>query len=235
MRKDVSGRVRNVKAIIFDLDDTLVESTVDFPKFKRLVIEKIVSRGESGQDYDPNETVVATINRYEERMRKAGVSHDEIRRRLAELDRIMDQVEMEKVSDTVALDGAYKLLAMLRQRGIKIGVLTRGCHDYAETALRRTGLDHLVDALECRNSDSKPKPNPEAYLKLAGLLGVNKDETIFVGDHPLDAQCAANAGVPFIAVGTGSVPNEVLRKAGSVEVFRDVRELFDWLALALKD
>ena len=229
MGMDISKRIRDIKAVVFDLDDTLVESTVDFPKFKGLVIDRIVSYGETKSDYSPNETIVAIINRYEARLRERGVPDVEIKRRLAELDRIMDQVEMEKVSETVAYNGAKRLLALLRTSGIKIGVLTRGCHGYARSALLNTGLHELVDALECRNSDTKPKPNPEAYLRLVRTLGVKKEDTIFVGDHPLDAQCAANAGVPFIAVRTGDVAEDVLRRAGSVEVFQNVGELANWL------
>lgn len=235
MATGMEERMRGVKAAVFDLDDTLVESTVNFPKFKGLVIDQIVSHGENRADYSPNETIVVIINRYEAKLRERGTSDEVIRERLAELDRIMDGVEMEHVSETVAYDGAKRLLALLRQSGIKIGVLTRGCREYAESALSRTGLLGLVDALECRNSDSKPKPDPEAYLKLVGDLGVRKEETVFVGDHPLDAQCAANAGVPFIAVRTGDVPEEALRRAGSVEVFEDVGALADWLERVLRE
>lgn len=229
----VAKRIREVRAVVFDLDDTLVESTVDFPKFKGLVIKRIVGYGEDRRDYSPNETVVAIINRYEGRMRGKGVPEKEIKRRLAELDKIMDEVELERVSETVAYDGARRLLELLHRNGIKIGVLTRACRGYADIALSRNELRGLVDALECRNSDTRPKPNPEAYLKLVAELGVKKEETIFVGDHPLDAQCAANAGVPFIAVRTGDVPEETLRKAGSVEVFSDVGELAEWLGQML--
>jgi len=233
MRKDIGKRIREVKAVVFDLDDTLVESTVNFPKFKGLVIDRIVSHGEDRADYSTNETIVAIINRYEARMRRDGVPNAEIKRRLAELDKIMDDVEMERVSETAAYEGAQRLLKLLRESGIKIGVLTRGCGEYADAALSKTGLLDLVDALECRNSNTKPKPDPEAYLKLVADLSVSKEQTIFVGDHPLDAQCASNAGVPFIAVRTGDVPEEILRRAGSVEVFKDVGELADWLGRTL--
>ena len=235
MRGAIKERIREVKAIVFDLDDTLVESTVDFPKFKSLVIDRLVDHGESRGDYSLNETVVAIINRYESRLRKKGMPEKEIKRRIAELDKIMDSVEMERVSETAAYDGARKLLGLLRTNGIKVGVLTRGCHEYAKEALANTGLSGYVDALECRNSETKPKPDPEAYLKLVAALGVSKDETIFIGDHPLDAQCAANAGVPFIAVRTGDVPEEDLRKAGSVEVFTDIGEVARWLGDVLRE
>jgi phosphoglycolate phosphatase len=92
-----------------------------------------------------------------------------------------------------------------------------------------------VDAVECRNSNTKSKPNPEAYLELVKTLGVRREETILVGDHPIDGQCAANAGVPFIAVLTGDVPEATLRAAGSIEVFKDVGQMADWLENILKN
>ena len=224
-----------LKAVIFDLDDTLVLSTVDFAKFKRLVIEKMVDQGEDGRLYSPNETIVAILGRYEARMRAQGVADKEIRSMLAELDRIMDEVELERVSETVEIKGAAGLLRMLRGRGVRIGILTRGCHEYASEALTRTGLLELVDKLECRNSNTKAKPDPEAYNNLVRSLGVNPQDTIFVGDHPIDAKCAENAGVMFIAVETGDVPRELLLEAGSAEVFKDVGETIAWFTDILAD
>ncbi len=235
VKDGLDSRIRSIKAVIFDLDDTLVESTVNFPKFKGLVIDRIVSYGEERSDYDPAGTIVAVLNKFEKRMAEKGVPEREARRRLSELDKIMDTVEMERVSETIAYDGAAKILRFLSSNGIKVGILTRGCQEYANSALSETGLSALVDAVECRNSNTKSKPNPEAYLKLVNALGVRRAETVFVGDHPIDGQCAANVGVPFIAVLTGDVPEATLRAAGAVEVFSDVGEMAAWLEDALKD
>ena len=222
-----------IRAVVFDLDDTLVLSTVDYGKFKRLVIDKIVSHGEPRTMYDPNETVVSVVSRYEKRMHEARLPDKERKQRLAELDRIMDEVELERVAETKAIRGAIDLLELLRYRGIKIGILTRGCQDYATAALSEAGLMQLVDALECRNSETKAKPNPESYLRLTERLGVRKEETFFVGDHPIDAKCAANAGVPFVAVETGDVSSDDLRAAGCVAVFPDVGSMVEWLRTIL--
>lgn len=224
---------RDVKAVVFDLDDTLVLSTVDYGKFKRLVIDKVVSHGEPRTMYDPKETVVGIVSRYESRMREAGLPDEERRRRLAELDRIMDKVELERVAETKAIRGAVELLELLRERGIKIGILTRGCQDYASAALSEVGLMRLVDAIECRNSNTKAKPSPESYLRLIEHLGVRKEDTFFVGDHPIDAKCAANAGVPFVAVETGNVSSDDLRAAGCVAVFPDVGSMVEWFKTIL--
>jgi phosphoglycolate phosphatase len=216
---------RRLRAVVFDLDDTLVESTVDFPKFKSLVIRKIGEFGDDPGAYSLSETIVAILERFERRMAERGSSEAEVRRMLSELDRIMDSVEMEKVEGTAALPGAREVLEFLRARDVKVGVLTRGCAEYASRALALTGMASLVDAMECRNSRTRPKPYPDSYLRLVGALGVDKEETVFVGDHPIDAQCAANAGVPFLAVMTGDVPEEVLAGAGSIIVARDVGQL----------
>ncbi len=234
MKSAFASRSRELRAVIFDLDDTLVDSTVNYAKFKTLVIDRIASYGEPRGHYSATETIVAIVSRYEEQMRREGVSGSVMQERMAELDRIMDEVELERVTETKAIRGATDLLRLLKESGTKIGILTRGCEDYATAALSNTGMLELVDAIECRNSKTKPKPNPEAYLKLVKKLGVRKEETLFVGDHPIDAQCAANAGVPFVAVQTGDVPEKELREAGSVEVFRDVGEMVEWLKRMLR-
>jgi HAD superfamily hydrolase (TIGR01549 family) len=226
---------KRIRAVIFDLDDTLVESTVDFAKFKRLVIQRIGQFGDDSSLYRPDETIVSIVARFEDRMRNRGVDENKMRTMLAELDRIMDGVELERVSETTAINGAIELLGYLRTKGVRIGILTRGCEEYALTAMRITGMEALVDQVECRNSKTKAKPDPDSYLNLVRNLGVPKEETVFVGDHPIDAQCAANAGVPFLAVRTGDVPEEALRDAGSVEVFSDVRDMIGWFENLLND
>lgn len=235
MPRRKSAIPRRLRAVVFDLDDTLVVSTVDYAKFKRLVIDRIVEDGEPRGDYDPGELIVTIIARYEAALRSRGFPETEVRRRVAELDRIMDAVELEKVSETTGVAGALEVLSMLKSRGIKVGILTRGCELYAKAALERTGLAQLVAEVECRNSKTKPKPDPESYLKLTRALGVRPEETVFVGDHPMDAQCAANAGAPFVGVMTGEVPERELLDSGSVAVFTDVGQMLSWLEALLSE
>ena len=223
-----------LRGVVFDLDDTLVVSTVDFPKFKGLVIDRIQEFGEDRSLYDPSETIVTILDRFERSVREKGVLDHRVRDMLAQLDRIMDEVELERVEDTAAIPGAAETLTLLRRKGVKVGVLTRGCEAYAKEAMARTGIDGLVDAIECRNSHSRPKPYPDSYLRLVDALGVAKDETLFVGDHAIDARCAKNAGVPFIGVGTGDVPERDLVEAGAFMVARDVGELGELLGPFLR-
>ncbi len=220
---------RRIRAVVFDLDDTLVTSTVDYSKFKRLIIARIAEEGGDPGAYSDSENIVTLLGRYRRWLAAEGLTDEDLPRRLAAMDRIMDTVEMERVRDTSAIDGAREVLEELRTLGVRVGILTRGCREYAETVLAITGLADLVDALEARNSELRPKPHPESYLRIVSELGVRPEESLFVGDHTIDADCARNAGVPFIGVLSGNVPSEVLIEHGSVEVFETVGDMLGWL------
>ena len=225
-----------IKGVIFDLDDTLILSTVDYARFKRLIIERISSTG--GDDagrYDPSEGILALIERYCVTMAERGESEERIAAELAEFDGIIDGVELERINETKEIPGAKDLLTLLRTHGIKVGVLTRGCEAYASAVLKLTGMDELVDAVECRNSHIPPKPNPESYWRLVERLGLRPDETVLVGDHTIDIICAHRAGVPFIGVRTGDMSEEELRESGSAMVFESVADMIGWTKSALLD
>ncbi|UCE45344.1 MAG: HAD family hydrolase [Methanobacteriota archaeon] len=230
--KRLLGRV---KGVVFDLDDTLVLSTVDYVRFKKLMIERMALEGEDPGSYDPTEGIIQLISRFRDSMEARGKSSTWIEKVLEELNDIMDKVEMERVQETVGIPGAKELLETIRERGIKIGVLTRGCESYATKVLELTGLLEFVDDIEGRNSKVPPKPHPEPYWRLVGRLGLNARDTVFVGDHHLDATCARAAGVPFIGVRTGDLAERELREIGSVEVFDSVADMGPWLAQVLDD
>ena len=217
-----------LKGIVFDLDDTLVLSTVDYVRFKRLIIERIALEGEDPSEYDPTEGIMQLIERFRRSMMARGKEESETRRALTDIEAIMDGVEMERVRETRGIPGAKELLQTLRGKGIKIGVLTRGCERYATAVLEMTGMLNLVDELECRNSEVPPKPSPEPYWRVVDRLGLEIGDTVFVGDHYLDAACARKAGVPFIGVRTGDLTEEQLRDVGSVEVFDSVADMVAW-------
>lgn len=57
------------------------------------------------------------------------------------------------------------------------------------------GFDLVVSAQDV----SRPKPHPEAFVRILGHFGLQPWEAIYIGDTRVDAEFAANAGVPFVA------------------------------------
>jgi len=189
-----------LKAVIFDLDGTLIDSKIDFRKMKRRNIRLLEASGveqglltEEMLNYDIERRAV-------EDLRTKGVSEEEIQRIFQKVADIMNEIELEAVEDAQLLDGVAETLEKLKKIGFKIGIITRSCREYANKILKKFELERLIDAVAARDDVSKPKPDPEHPRHLMKILGVKPSEAVLVGDHPMDALCAKNIGMRFFLI-----------------------------------
>lgn len=190
--------VTNVKAVVFDLDDTLVRSKTDYKKMKISIIKLLVKAGVDPSLLNENMLNYELLRVAVEDMRKKKISERTIKKIVSEANAIMNRVELESLEDAELMEGALEVLSRLKKRGIKIGIITNGCRDYAVSVAGRLSLDRYIDAIVARDEVSAPKPNPEHLLTILKILGVSVEEAVFVGDHQIDASCARDAGVRFI-------------------------------------
>jgi phosphoglycolate phosphatase len=103
---------------------------------------------------------------------------------------------------TAPYAGVMELLTALRQRGVKIAVVSNK-HDPAVQTLCARYFDGLLD-LAVGGGDARPlKPAPDSLLYAMAQLGVTADETWYVGDSVQDVLTARAAGVPCVAVTWG--------------------------------
>ena len=195
--------MNTLKGIIFDLDGTLIHTTINFTVMKERMISFLEENGIPEGCLTPKHTTVVIIATCEDILREEGrtqVEIDEVHRKLEE---IMNRGELEAIKDISEVDGVRNALQELREAGYKLAVLTRSHHAYAVEALRKIGTFDLFDVILGRGETPKPKPYREALEHTAMLLGLGPVETIFVGDNHIDATSAVNAEVPFIGVKTG--------------------------------
>jgi len=186
--------------VIFDLDGTLIDSKIDFRKMKRRNIRLLEASGvEQGLltqamlNYDIERRAV-------EDLRTKGVSEEEIRRVFQKVSEIMNEIELEAIQDAQLLDGVAETLEKLKKLGLKIGIMTRSCREYANRIVEKFDLKKLIDVVAARDDVLKPKPDPEHPRHLMKILGVKPSETILIGDHPMDALCAKNIGMKFFLI-----------------------------------
>ena len=206
-------RWRSVKAVIFDLDGTLIKSNIDFVKMKNMIIAHFRSLGVNSEDFSPLRPTFEIVQKGIELLRKKwpeGIV-SEVRRHI---DEIMTDVEMEQIDSVSVIAGVSETMKLLREKGIKIGILTRSCREYALKSLETTGLSKLVDSVAARDDVDRPKPDPNQVMMLANELDVKLEESLMVGDHPIDALCAKNSNVHFIGVLTGSSDADAFEKIG---------------------
>lgn len=189
-----------MKAVIFDLDGTLIDSKIDFRIMKRRNIRLLEASGvepglltEEMLNYDIEKRAI-------EDLRQKGVSEEEIQRAFQKVAEIMSEIELEAIEDVKLLDGVVETLENLKRLGLRIGIITRSCREYAKRILEKFELETLIDVLVARDDVSKPKPDPEHPRYLMEILGVKPSETVLIGDHPMDALCAKNVGMRFFLI-----------------------------------
>lgn len=220
----------NVKGIIFDLDGTLIRSSIDFPEMKRRMIAILEDHGIPRGLLSPTDTTVITMEKAERIWEEMETPETERRRVRADIDEVMNWTELEAIPTVEEVEGAGEAVSRLRERGYRLAVLTRGHRAYAVEALRKTGMLGFFDLILGRNETPRPKPYAEALQHTAGLMGLSLDEIVFVGDHPIDATCAKNASVCFIGVLSGLTKQEAWRDHGQKTILASVGDIPDYLA-----
>lgn len=96
-------------------------------------------------------------------------------------------------------------------------------------------LDHYLGLLDARDLVSattssedvaNTKPAPDIFATATGKLGgIEAGEIIVVGDTPYDIEAAARCGIAAVAVRSGNFPDAVLRGAGAVALYDDAADL----------
>src|SRR6185503_16865799 len=105
--------------------------------------------------------------------------------------------------------GAAETIRDLRGRGLRIAIVSTKFRFRIEDILKRADSNHLVDAIVGGEDVVQHKPHPESLLRALRLLDVHPSRALYVGDHPVDAQAAASAEIPFIGVLTGATDAEM--------------------------
>ena len=118
--------------------------------------------------------------------------------------------------------GAVECVTALRDRGVKVGCASNRIGPIR--VIRVMKLEDLMDCVVGADDVERPKPAPDVLLKAAELLGASPENTIYVGDTPIDAQSAVNAGMKCVCVTTSNA-RETLEAAGAWRVIPDLDAL----------
>ena len=200
------------RAILFDLDGVLVDSTASVGRVWRVWAER--------HGLDP-ETVIRSAHgrRSIETVRACAPWLD------AEAENvIVEQMEIDDTRDLAVIAGANELLGRLPDE--RWAVVTSGTRPLSTSRLRAAGLP-IPKVLVTANEVTNGKPSPEPYLKGAELLGFAPADCIVLEDTPPGIAAAHAAGMKCIALLT-TYPSGKLAEADAV--IRDLRDIHISLA-----
>ena len=136
---------------------------------------------------------------------------------------ILHEIEMKAAEKGKLIPGTEATLKNLRDKGIKIGIITRNCED----AVRKVfpDINDFCDVFVSRNSVKKVKPHPDHLTYVMESLKISGEESVMVGDHIIDVQAGKRVGMKTIGVLTGRIKKEEFEKAGADYVLRDASEI----------
>jgi phosphoglycolate phosphatase len=141
---------------------------------------------------------------------------------------ILHDVEMKAAEEGRLIPGTERTLENLREKGIKVGIITRNC----EEAVRKVfpDIEGFCDIFVSRNSVKKVKPHPDHLTHVMKSLKISGEEGVMVGDHIIDIQAGKRVGMRTIGVLTGRTTKEEFEKAGADHILRDASEVCSLLA-----
>ncbi len=94
--------------------------------------------------------------------------------------------------------GAREVLQSLKEQGKRLAICTNRSTSM-EAILEYFSLTHFFDCVVTALHVKNPKPDPEGLLLISKTLKITPDDTLYIGDSPLDAEASRLAGIPFAA------------------------------------
>jgi HAD superfamily hydrolase (TIGR01509 family) len=197
--------MRDDRGVIFDLDGVLINSEpLHCHAFQDVLAPYGVMVTE--QDYYAQYLVYSDREVLERLLPDLGALEDAV---AAKERRYWELLE----AGVPAFQDGLALLA--RTDGWRVGLATGSIRREAELVLRTLGIRERFGVVVAREDCRRSKPDPEPYLRAAGVLGLSPRRCVVVEDAPGGVRAAKAAGMICIAV-THSCPRERLSEADVV-------------------
>lgn len=214
-----------IKAVIFDLDGTLVDS---MGLWRDIDIEFLSARGieykddlqEKIEGMSFTETAVFCKDYYK------------LTESVEELKEIWNQMAEDKYRYEVQLKpGVMGFLEELKRRGIKMGIATSNSKELIAAVNEAYHFDRYISCVVTSCSVNKGKPAPDVYLEAARQLSVLPEECLVFEDIVKGIEAGKNAGMLVCAVEDSfSAEQRERKKAISdyyIESYDEIRQMMD--------
>lgn len=218
MRKKSNEHKEAQKAIIFDFDDTLINTKcVSLDKHKEAAKRLNI-------DFDENELI--------KRWGKPWPSllYEFLGKNTDKFVKLMDNLEDFKFEQ---INGAADSISYAKKKNFFLGILTSSERKWVMKKAKDASIDlGLFEdwLIFCNEDVDEHKPDPEVFknaIEKLAVHGIKKEAVYYCGDNLVDFEAAKNAGINFIAVTTGFTKKEDFVKAGMSEelILPSVKEL----------
>ncbi|MFD1177300.1 HAD family hydrolase [Paenibacillus puldeungensis] len=187
-----------LKAVMFDLDNTLMDRDYTFRSFARqLTIECLVPMADDAREKLVDDIVERDADGYRDKdgffLELLDILPWKKHPELGELKQYYDRYYM---SHAKVMDHALEALEACRSMGLRLGIITNGTSHLQHGKIDTLQLRDYFDAIVVSGDVGIRKPDQQIYLMALERLGSRPEETVIIGDHPRnDIWGAAQVGV----------------------------------------
>ena len=207
-----------IRAVIFDLDGTLIQSIPDIGGSMNRVLERY------GLEPHPLKAYYTMVGNCAWILTERAVGNHK------ELTEQVYQAYRKEYADhtcdrSYPYEGIPELLSSLKHSGIRISVFSNKDHEDVISVLNHYFPDHPFDCIRGRMDGVELKPSPDGALLIAHELCFEPREFLYVGDTGTDMDCGNNAGMETVGVTWGFRTRDELEKHQACHIIDRPEEL----------
>lgn len=208
------------KNVLFDIDGTLVDSVDLHAEAWQVIFRKY------GKEV-PFQTIREQIGKGGDQLLPVFWSEDELKSFGKKMEDERSKLFLKEYMPRVeAFPKVPELFRRILDDGKKIALATSAKEKELKRLKKIAGIEGLFDEATSSDDADESKPHPdifEAALKEVG--DPEAADSISIGDTPYDAEAAGKIGLPTVGLLCGGWPEEKLRAAGCVAIYRDPADL----------
>lgn len=204
-----------IRAVIFDLDGTLVAFKLDVKACRTQIIHRLTQKGFPQALFSMKETAFDMLLKVKKHMTEERIEDQNFVEIEKMVYSIVESFELESARTTTMFHGIPETLKALRAMKLKIALCTISGEKATNYILDRFHLEPFFDAVFTRETVSAVKPHPAHLEAVLDALKVGSQEALLVGDSVKDVACANRLNVLAVGVTTGLSSMEELTRSGA--------------------
>lgn len=202
----LQGAPNTFKAIIFDLDGTLIDFQLRVKESRDQILEMLRGKGVDTGKLSKDSKTQAFLDEVEI------ITKADFHSCKKEIYRILDSFEMEAFETARVHPGALETLRAVHESRIKTALVTNSGRAPVDLKLKKYGFLPYLHLVVTRDEMRRLKPSPDGILLAIEKLGIKKEDALYVGDLVVDIQASRDAGIRCLSIASGIYAAEELAR-----------------------